>query len=110
MVSEVKGPGGSIKGVGGQPAAVERRTQTAQAPSSQARSAGGGSDKVTLTELSTRLQALVKSIELLPVVDRQRVAEIQQALRDGSYEIDAPAIAAKLLAFERMLAEHVKLP
>lgn len=108
MVSEVKGPGASIKGVGGKPAAIQRRSQSAGAPSSQARSSGG-SDKVTFTELSTRLQAIVQSIELLPVVDRERVEEIQQALRDGSYEIDAAAIAVKLMNFERMLAEHGKL-
>ena len=100
MVSEVNGPGsGSIKPVVGQTSKVE----SAARPQAPGATASADSDVVTLTDLAARLQALAKSIEQLPEVDRQRVAELKQAIADGSYEVDDESVAEKLAAFEAQL-------
>jgi negative regulator of flagellin synthesis FlgM len=100
MVGEINGPGsGSIKSVKGQTTAGERRVGEAPVAAGKA-----GADVVTLTDFAARLQALIKSVDSLPQVDQQRVAEFRQALDDGSYLVDPRAVADKLLAFETQLA------
>lgn len=41
----------------------------------------------------------------LSVVDNQKVEQIRQAIREGSYRIDARRIASKLIALERDLGK-----
>ncbi|GMR08795.1 MAG: flagellar biosynthesis anti-sigma factor FlgM [Gammaproteobacteria bacterium] len=67
-------------------------------------SAGQESDSVTLTQAASVLQDLQKTLSSLPVVDRSRVASVQNAISNGSFEIDSNRIAEKMLAFEQSLA------
>ncbi len=63
------------------------------------------SSSVNQVDISSA-QALEKIRESLasePVVDRQKVELIKQALQDGTYNIDAEKIAAKLIEFEQLL-------
>ncbi len=75
----------------------------------QARSDAGRADTtedtVALTNRAQLLERLEKSLETLPAVDSQRVAEIRTAIENGDYEIDAQAIADAMLRFERTLGE-----
>lgn len=69
------------------------------------KSAGNGvvssaTDSVSLTDTSARLRKLEASLTDLPEVDNERVATIQRAIADGSYQVDANKIADKLLNFE----------
>jgi len=48
-----------------------------------------------------KLQQPKKSISDLPDVDKQKVEAIKQAIADGSFEIDADAIASKIIQFEQ---------
>lgn len=57
-------------------------------------------DTVSLTDASARLLELESALAELPVVDTQRVEALQQAIEEGSYEIDARRIADKMLGFE----------
>ncbi|MCC7123177.1 MAG: flagellar biosynthesis anti-sigma factor FlgM [Gammaproteobacteria bacterium] len=66
-------------------------------------SAPGASDVVTLTDLGSRLQALTQSVADVPAVDSKRVEQFRQAIADGSYQVDAEAVADKLATFESML-------
>lgn len=66
------------------------------------------SDSVTLTDAAARLQKLEAALADHPVVDEQRVADIRQALADGTYRADPERIADKLLALERELARSGK--
>jgi negative regulator of flagellin synthesis FlgM len=81
------------------------------APSSTASSgARGGSraDTFSLTNRASQLQQLEAQIANLPVVDTQRVTEVQHALATGTLEIRPAEIAEKLLNFEAGLAPSGK--
>ena len=62
-----------------------------------------GSDTVSLTDSARLLQKLEENVASTPVVDSQRVDQIRQAIKDGSYEINAGNIADKLLEIDREL-------
>lgn len=57
-------------------------------------------DTVQLTSGAQLLERLEKSLESLPAVDSQRVAEIKEAIANGDYEIDAQAVADAMLRLE----------
>lgn len=60
-------------------------------------------DTVSLTDTAARLRELENSLAKLPVVDSQRVEDLQRAIENGSYEVDARRTAEKLLGFEQAL-------
>ncbi|MFU2488469.1 flagellar biosynthesis anti-sigma factor FlgM [Thauera sp. WH-1] len=65
----------------------------------------GASDKVQLSSLSSSLQKAETAIAQTPVVDKQRVDEIKQAIANGEFKVDANRIADGLIASVRdMLA------
>lgn len=57
-------------------------------------------DTVSLTDTAARLRGLENTIASLPVVDSQRVESIQQAMINGTFEIDPQQIAAKMMELE----------
>jgi negative regulator of flagellin synthesis FlgM len=69
------------------------------------RSASSSSDTVDITSGAQLLEKLEKSLESLPAVDSQRVAEIKAAIENGDYEIDPQAIADAMIRFERSFGE-----
>ncbi|NNC77769.1 MAG: flagellar biosynthesis anti-sigma factor FlgM [Woeseiaceae bacterium] len=62
-------------------------------------------DTVNLTSSAQLLERLEKSLQSLPSVDAQRVAEIKTAIENGDYEINSKAIAEAMVRFERSLGE-----
>ncbi len=60
-------------------------------------------DTVLFTETATQLQAMESEIVNVPVVDMERVEEIQRLISNGKYEIDTNHLAEKLLRFETQL-------
>lgn len=63
------------------------------------------SDTVKLTSSAQLLERLEKSLQSLPAVDSQRVAEIRSAIESGDYEINSQAIADAMMRFERSLGD-----
>lgn len=61
---------------------------------------GSGSDKLSLTSTAVQLRALEDQIAELPVVDTQRVQEVQRSIATGGFQIDPARIADKMLQFE----------
>jgi negative regulator of flagellin synthesis FlgM len=49
------------------------------------------------------LRDLTQSVADVPMVDKQRVDQFQQAVNDGSYRVDAQQVAEKLYGFESMM-------
>ena len=56
-------------------------------------------DTVTFTSAAAQLQQLEKSLADQPVVNTQRVAEVQNALNSG-HKADPALVADKMLSFE----------
>jgi len=102
MSIQIQGP------TGRPPAEISDQGKTA----SEARSRQGGAqgasvasrstvtDQVSLTAQASQLQALENQISALPVIDTQRVTEVQQALATGSFQVDPARVADKMLSFE----------
>ncbi|GAB4393023.1 MAG: hypothetical protein Tsb005_09540 [Gammaproteobacteria bacterium] len=74
----------------------QQNTQTGQSSTT---------DTVSITDRAQRLQAAVDSLPELPVVDSQRVADVRQALSEGSYQIDPQQIAESILQFDNGIRE-----
>ncbi|WP_158513153.1 flagellar biosynthesis anti-sigma factor FlgM [Immundisolibacter cernigliae] len=58
-------------------------------------------DSVDLTDGARQLQDLQAAVAATPVVDSVRVAALRDAIANGSYRVDAQAIADGLLAQDR---------
>lgn len=61
------------------------------------------SDTVSLSDNAVQLGKLDNTAVSTPVVDTQRVEQVRQAIKDGSYEVDPAKIADKLMQFESIL-------
>lgn len=85
-----------------------RRAEAAKTAAEQGRTdkAGAGQaastgDTVNITSSGLLLARLEEAVQRAPVVDRERVAAIKDAIASGTYEIDDRRTAEKLLKFER---------
>jgi len=62
------------------------------------------SDSLTLTDSAINLKKLEESIAHLPIVDMQKVEEIQNKIKDGSYSINPDKIAQRFIEMEIALS------
>ena len=74
-------------------APVMAQTEAAQA------SAKPG-ESVQLSREAQQLQKVTERLRDQPAVNKERVAQLKQAIADGSYQVDSQRVAQKLLAFE----------
>ena len=81
-----------------QNSSVKGRNEAKQDSQSATSSAEG--DRVTLTNTASRLQNIEQQLSNASSIDNARVAEVQSAISNGDYNVDADRIADKMLAFE----------
>ncbi len=62
--------------------------------------APAATDSVRLTDGAQRLQQLHQALASTPDSDPQRIASVRQAIDNGSYTVDAGAVAARLTRLE----------
>jgi negative regulator of flagellin synthesis FlgM len=81
----------------------ETSTTTADAssvPSKTDTVSASTGEVVHLSDEAQRLQTISDKVSSQPVVNSARVAELKQAVADGSYKVDSGRVASKLLNFE----------
>lgn len=61
---------------------------------------GVDSDRLSLTDTASQLQALQQKIAALPQVDASRVQAIKSAIENGSYQVDSQELARKMIDLE----------
>ncbi|OOG27136.1 flagellar biosynthesis anti-sigma factor FlgM [Thioalkalivibrio denitrificans] len=64
---------------------------------------GVATDQVTLTDTARRLSDVVQTVAAQPVVNKERVEQIRQAIQEGRYEVSAERVAEKLMKTEELL-------
>lgn len=60
-------------------------------------------DHVTLTNSARSLQKLSEAVAAAPVVNAEKVAQVKQAVNNGSYQVNSGRVADKMLQFEKGL-------
>jgi negative regulator of flagellin synthesis FlgM len=55
--------------------------------------------------IAMQREEIETSLANISVIDKQKVAQLRQAIREGTYRIDAERIADKLIALERALSK-----
>ncbi|GIX22697.1 MAG: hypothetical protein KatS3mg121_1480 [Gammaproteobacteria bacterium] len=80
----------------------------------QTRQAGGGPapapaldaaarSALRLSDTARQVEALVRALDAVPVVDRARVEALRTAIDGGHYRIDPARVAERFIAFEAQL-------
>jgi negative regulator of flagellin synthesis FlgM len=104
MPIEITGQTTNQAGTAHEGAAVRTtRAGTGSDAKTGAGSESGALDTLSLTGAAALMQKLDAAIAAAPVVDMARVNRIQQAIENGTYEIDPAQVADKMLALETAL-------
>lgn len=61
-------------------------------------------DRVTLTSVSAQIRELEKRAATASSNNESRIAELKQAIADGTYKVDAAKVADKLIKTEVLFA------
>ncbi|PCJ31077.1 MAG: flagellar biosynthesis anti-sigma factor FlgM [Gammaproteobacteria bacterium] len=77
--------------------------EESKSESSTSTSAAVTTDSVSLTSAATELQSIQDMLDATPIVNSDRVSALRAAIEDGSYHVDAEALASSMIDFERNL-------
>lgn len=105
MSVEISGVNGRVAqstGENNQATSIDNRSANQQAPAEN--SAKVSSDSVNLTSSATNLQQLTANVAAMPVVDTERVTDVQRAVGTGSFQFEPAKAADNMITQERDLA------
>ncbi len=84
---------------------TDRTSESPNKSKAAAAPASRQDDTVELTGRAQLLERVEKSLDTVPAVDSQRVAEVKAAIENGDYEIDAESIADAMIRLERAFGD-----
>jgi negative regulator of flagellin synthesis FlgM len=84
--------------------AVQRPQDAATGGTQNSQGSGGGGSSVQITGAARQLAALEQAVRDLPAVNDARVAQISNAIEQGTYTVDARHIVSQLIQTEKALA------
>lgn len=90
--------------VGARRADATKQAGSGRTPSSSSQRSSSSGETVNLTRSALLMSRLEQVVQSLPATDAARVSAIKDAIANGTYEVDAQAVADKMLRFERELA------
>jgi negative regulator of flagellin synthesis FlgM len=100
MVNNING----LRGIAGSRSREQSKATDADTAQTAANRPGKPSaDQVELSPGARDLQNIESRIREMPDVNQERVTQIKEALRDGSYSVDPSRLAAKIVQFESSL-------
>jgi len=102
MVNNINGLSG-IAGSASRSREQSKATDVDTAQTAANRPDKPSADQVELSPGARDLQNIESRIRELPDVNQERVTQIKEALRDGSYSVDPSRLAAKIVQFESSL-------
>jgi len=82
----------------------QSETGSGKSASSTSPSDAKVADKVTLTDISSQIKSLEAKAQTANVDNTARIAELKQAIKDGTYQVDAEKVANKLIQTEALFA------
>lgn len=65
--------------------------------------ASSGGDSVNLSDRAKSLKQAEQQLSSQPEIDDAKVAQIRQALEDGTYKVDAKQLAQKMLDLDKSI-------
>ena len=92
--------GNAVSGTSRTGSAKEAGKTDATAATATLEKTSGTGESVKLSSEAQQLQKITDKLGDLPTVNSARVAELKQAIADGSYQVDSNRVASKLLNFE----------